>query len=78
MGIPGEFDRPEFIEIMQNILKAGFQASCPAGIHIIEPDGNTLRKVINEGYRLIAYSVDIRMLDISARLGVEVASEMEK
>lgn len=78
MGIPGEFDRPEFIAIMRHILQVGFQAGCPAGLHIIEPDSNRLREVIDEGYRLIAYSVDIRMLDISARIGVQVASEMER
>jgi two-component system phosphate regulon response regulator OmpR len=36
---------------------------------IVEPDPARLRQVISEGYRFIAYSVDIRMLDVAARLG---------
>ncbi len=78
MGIPGEFERPEFIAAMQRILKAGLKVGCPAGLHIIEPETVQLRQVIEEGYRLIAYSVDIRMLDVSARAGVQIVKELEK
>ena len=76
MGIPGEFDRPEFIKAMSKILQAGLKAGCPAGLHIIEPDTERLRQVISEGYRFIAYSVDIRMLDVTARAGVQMAKKM--
>ena len=77
MGIPGEFDRPEFIMAMSDILQAGLKAGCPAGLHIIEPDTERLRQVISEGYRFIAYSVDIRMLDVTARVGVQMAKKMK-
>jgi 2-keto-3-deoxy-L-rhamnonate aldolase RhmA len=78
MGMAGEFERPEFIAAMQRILTAGLKAGCPAGLHIVEPDPERLRQVIDEGYRFIAYSVDIRMLDVSARVGVQISKEMEK
>lgn len=78
MGMPGEFDRPEFIAAMQRILKTGLQSRCPAGLHIVEPDPNRLRQAVHEGYQFIAYSVDIRMLDMSAREGVQMAKKMEK
>jgi 2-dehydro-3-deoxyglucarate aldolase len=78
MGMPGEFERPEFISAVQRILKAGLKAQCPAGIHIVEPDPVRLCQVFEEGYRFIAYSVDIRMLDVSARVGVQTAKEVEK
>ena len=78
MGMPGDFDRPEFVTAMQRILQAGLKAGCPAGLHIVEPDPVRLRQVIDEGYRFIAYSVDIRMLDVSARAGVQIGKEMEK
>jgi 2-keto-3-deoxy-L-rhamnonate aldolase RhmA len=78
MGMPGEFERPEFIAAMQRILKAGLKARCPAGLHIVEPDPVRLRQVVDEGYRFIAYSVDIRMLDVSARIGVQTAKETDK
>jgi 2-dehydro-3-deoxyglucarate aldolase len=77
MGMPGEFERPEFIKAMQRILEAGLKSGCPAGLHIIEPDPDLLRQVICEGYRFIAYSVDIRMLDVSARVGIKIGKEIE-
>ena len=47
----------------------------PAGLHIVEPDQVRLRQVIAEGYRFIAYSVDIRMLDVAARIGITTVKE---
>jgi len=78
MGIPGEFDCPEFIAAMQRILQAGLKVGCPAGLHIVEPDVSRLRQVIDEGYRFIAYSVDIRMLDVSAQEGIQIGKEIDK
>ena len=75
MGIPGEFERPEFAEAMQRILSTGLRLGCPAGLHIVEPDVPRLRQTIAEGYRFIAYSVDIRMLDSTARAGMNVVKE---
>lgn len=73
MGMPGEFERPEFQQAMNRILSTGLRMGCPAGLHIVEPDQPRLRQVIAEGYRLIAYSVDERMLDVAARSGLAAA-----
>jgi len=73
MGMPGEFDRPEFLSAINKILLTGIRVGCSAGIHIVEPDVEQLQRVIGEGYNFIAYSVDIRILDVSARTGVSVA-----
>ena len=75
MGMPGEFERSEFGSAIKQILKTGIRVGCPAGIHIIEPEPERLRQVISEGYRFIAYSVDIRMLDASARAGMSGVKE---
>lgn len=75
MGMPGEFERPEFQEAMHRILSTGLKMGCAAGIHIVEPDQSRLRQVIVEGYRFIAYSVDIRMLDVVARAGINGGKE---
>jgi 2-dehydro-3-deoxyglucarate aldolase len=75
MGMPGEFDRPEFKAAMQQILATGLRMNFPAGLHIVEPDPARLAQVIQEGYRFIAYSVDVRMLDVAARAGVATAKE---
>ena len=77
MGIPGEFDRPEFKAAMNQILTTGLRMSFPAGLHIVEPDTDRLKKAIREGYQFIAYSVDMRMLDVSARTGVQIVKEVK-
>ncbi len=71
MGMPGNFEHPEFKEAMDYILKTALDIGVPAGLHIVEPDLERLREVIESGYRFIAYSVDVRMLDTTARNGID-------
>lgn len=71
MGIPGEFEKSEFKDAMAFILAKGLAMGCPAGLHIVEPDVSRLEQSISEGFRFIAYSVDVRMLDVSARKGID-------
>jgi 2-keto-3-deoxy-L-rhamnonate aldolase RhmA len=68
MGIPGEFDNLEFVAVMETIRDVGKKMGCSGGLHIVEPDVELLRKTISDGYLFIAYSVDFRMLDVSARV----------
>ena len=72
MGIPGEFSHPDMIENLNLIRAAGQKLNVPGGLHIVEPDVDSLSKCIAGGNRFIAYSVDIRMLDVSARVGMSV------
>lgn len=71
MGIPGEFEHPEFLDAMDFIKNTGERLGCPGGLHVVEPDQQRLKQAIDDGYRFIAYSVDIRMLDVAARGGVK-------
>ena len=71
MGIPGEFDNPQFTNVMKNIIETGDKFGAVSGIHVVEPDIEKLNNAINEGYKFIAYSVDIRMLDVTARAGID-------
>lgn len=78
MGIPGQFEQPEFISAMTHIRETGKRLGCPTGIHIVEPDPQRLELSIEEGYTFIAYSVDIRMLDVSARQGISKLKMVQK
>ncbi len=78
MGIPGQFENAEFINTMAYIRETGQRLGCPAGLHIVEPDLQRLEQTIREGYTFIAYSVDIRMLDVSVREGVAKMKEMQR
>ena len=71
MGIPGEFDHPKFKQIIENIIEIGRKTSAVSGIHIVEPDIKKLSEAIKAGHKFIAYSVDIRMLDVASRKGID-------
>ena len=70
LGIPGQFERLEFIDAMAHIRETGKRLGCTVGLHIVEPDLQQLEQSIRDGYTFIAYSVDIRILDVGARQGM--------
>ena len=67
MGIPGEFSNLNYLEVMNKIREDAKEINVSAGVHIVEPDNKQLKKSIDEGYKFIGYSIDIRMLDHSCR-----------
>ena len=70
MGIPGEFNHPEFKKIMSKIMKISAKQESVSGLHVVEPDAKQLADAIDSGHKFIAYSVDIRMIDVVAREGI--------
>tara|TARA_S200000501_G_scaffold242333_1_gene227034 strand:+ start:122 stop:883 length:762 start_codon:yes stop_codon:yes gene_type:complete len=66
MGIPGEFDNPKFLEVVDEINRIGSATDVLNGIHIVEPKLELLEAAKKE-YKFIAYSVDTRMLDVTCR-----------
>ncbi len=78
MGIPGQFENSSFVDTMAHIRETGKRLGCPAGLHIVEPNLLQLEQTVREGYTFIAYSVDIRMLDVSVRLGITKLKELLK
>jgi len=68
LGNPGIFDSDDFIEAEEQILKASQRHQVKAGYHLVEPNAMQIPILLNKGYDMIAFSVDIRMLDLSARL----------
>lgn len=75
MGIPGMFEHPDFTKVMTFILETGKRLGRTGGLHIVEPDRAQLNDAISKGYRFIAYSADIRMLDVCARAGMSMLNE---
>lgn len=71
LGVPGQFDHPLMKEAMQRIESVGIASDKALGIHVIEPKPDELKSRIGQGYRFVAYSVDIRMLDCVCRQGLE-------
>ena len=71
LGIPGQFEHPDFLAAMDRVQIVAKKMNMTGGIHIIEPQPDQLESRISEGYRFIAYSLDIRMLDVACRKGLE-------
>ena len=67
LGIPGQFDHPDFLSAMDQIKCAGQASGKPGGKHIVEPSETELVQSIEEGNQFIAYSLDTRMLDTMCR-----------
>ena len=77
LGIPGQFNAPEFVDAMQHIRAISDKLEVPGGVHIVEPDPVELRQRIKEGNRFIAYGMDTRMLDTASRAGLESIKNMK-
>jgi 2-dehydro-3-deoxyglucarate aldolase len=67
LGIPGEFNNPIFTQTLYDIKQIGEMVNCPSGIHIVEPDLQILKEKFEEGYKFIAYGVDIRILEVNCQ-----------
>ncbi len=71
MGIPGEFEHPDFLSVLEKIQLVADKMNMTGGIHVIEPEPDQLKQRLEEGFRFIAYSLDFKMLDVTSRKGLE-------
>ncbi len=69
MNLAGQFENPKVKEALNKVQTLGAKSGKPGGTHLVEPDPVKLRQLIEQGHRFIAYGVDFRMLDVSARIG---------
>lgn len=78
LGVPGDFEHPDFKAAIDAIRQAGGQHSCPAGYHLVEPDPDKLTALINDGFVVIAYSVDMRLIDVGVDSGIQRVKRLRK
>ena len=71
IGIPGQFEHPDFLSAMEKIHLVASKLNMTGGIHVIEPEPDQLKQRVEEGFRFIAYSLDVKMLDVASRKGLE-------
>jgi 2-dehydro-3-deoxyglucarate aldolase len=67
MGLTAQFDHPDYLNARDRILKACQKCGVAAGIHIVPPDTDAVQQAIEEGYQLIAYSLDITIINSNLR-----------
>jgi len=62
MGITGQFEHKDMLKAKSIVLDACKRYDVVPGIHVVQPDVEEVLRRLNEGYRFIAYSLDITML----------------
>ena len=62
MGLSGELDHPKMEEAINTNLEMCQKKGILPGIHVVQPDPDQVKMRIEQGYRFIAYSVDIKMI----------------
>lgn len=68
LGVAAQFDHPLYLEARNKVIEACQRHNIVAGIHVVHPEPDEILARVKEGYRLLAYSLDITMLmDACAR-----------
>jgi 2-dehydro-3-deoxyglucarate aldolase len=62
MGLAGRFDHPDMVKATTLVLDRARAHGIVPGIHVIQPDIHEVLRRHQEGYRFIAFSLDITML----------------
>lgn len=71
MGITGQFDHPDMVQAKKLVLAACQAHGIAPGIHVMQPNVDEVVQRFREGYRLIAYSLDITMLTQACSKGLK-------
>lgn len=71
LGKPGDFQNPEFVKAMEEIVRVQNKFNKCRGIHIVEPDEKLLQKHMQEGFNFIGYSFEARIIEKSFKAASE-------
>lgn len=66
MGMPGEYNKPEVIQALEQYKGTCRSLDESMGYHVVEPDVAQLRDKIDEGYRMLAFSTDFLFMGRNA------------
>ncbi len=75
LGVPGEFEHPPMIEALKEIQRVAGNHKAVAGYHVVPPKPDLVIQKVQEGYRFIAYSVDMLFLGEMCRGGLGTIRE---
>ncbi|MEM0966381.1 MAG: aldolase/citrate lyase family protein [Verrucomicrobiota bacterium] len=70
MGLTGQFEHPEYIRSRDEILNACERHKIVPGLHVVAPAPEQAVACYHDGYRFIAYSLDITMLTTACQDGL--------
>ena len=67
MGLTGDFEHPDVVSALSQILSAAKELGVAAGIHVVAPSMIEVNARIEQGYHFLPYSIDTVIL----RQGIE-------
>jgi 2-dehydro-3-deoxyglucarate aldolase len=71
MGYAGQLDHPEVAAAVEKVFQSGRRHGICAGFHVIPPSTAEIKKRFDQGYRFLAYSLDVLFLGETCRNGLE-------
>jgi len=78
MGMPGQFDNPEVLDIMEKIRIAARKHNIASGIHVVSSDPNDVVSKMSDMYSFVAYGIDFLFLGDSCRNGMKKVRQKGK
>jgi len=79
MGLTAQFDHPDYLQARDAILQGCQRHGVAPGIHVVAPQADEVCQRMAEGYRLIAFSLDITILtDACQRNMRQIRSAMQR
>jgi 2-dehydro-3-deoxyglucarate aldolase len=63
MGVIDNLEDPSFKSSLKAYLDACKKYKKPAGMHIVRPDINNIKKAVKDGYKMIALGLDVVFLE---------------
>lgn len=75
MGLTAQFEHPDYLAARDAILNACKKHQVAPGIHVVNPDPDEFIQRANEGYQLIAYSLDITIVQRNCITALEKIRE---
>lgn len=76
LGLPGDFNHPVVVEAMEKVLHVCINRNIIAGIHVVQPDVKKVIERIDQGYRMIAFSLDLTMMANTASKALKELSHL--
>ncbi|CAN2040216.1 4-hydroxy-2-oxoheptanedioate aldolase [Candidatus Magnetomoraceae bacterium gMMP-15] len=77
LGVPGQFDHPEFLESLNKIKTISKKMNAISGFHVISPDVQDFQNKVKEGYKFIGHSLDILFLGNKCRNTLKEIQELK-
>ncbi len=71
MGITAQFDHPDYQTAVATILNACNKYNVMAGIHVVQPDVDEVLQRIDQGFRMIGFSLDVTMISHISIIGLK-------